>query len=138
MGGDDDTPGERTISNNLPSYGSPQPGYAQNPWAGGQLLRWGARPGILQLVVHVPSADRFAPFLVTLACANALDVAYIIHRALSEESPKAPATLAAADIHGGNTPIHSSEGLTSPRRVGMRETVKAVFGNYFTKSSRTT
>lgn len=54
-----------------------------------RLLRWGARPTFLQLVVHSvdpnkPSDGR-VPMLITLLCKQALDVAFVIHRAIAEE-----------------------------------------------------
>lgn len=53
----------------------------------GRLLRWGAKPGALQLVVHSADLGRSAPKLpqlVTLACPDALDAAFVVHSALCE------------------------------------------------------
>eukprot|EP00929_Paragymnodinium_shiwhaense_P120637 TRINITY_DN9262_c0_g1_i1.p1 TRINITY_DN9262_c0_g1~~TRINITY_DN9262_c0_g1_i1.p1 ORF type:complete len:1969 (+),score=520.41 TRINITY_DN9262_c0_g1_i1:103-6009(+) len=51
----------------------------------GRLLRWGARQGHIHFVVHAPtSPDGQHATLVTLTCSHALDVAYMVHRALSE------------------------------------------------------
>jgi len=46
-----------------------------------RLLRWGARPTFLQLVVYAASS----PMLITLLCPQSLDAAFVIHRAISEE-----------------------------------------------------
>jgi len=54
-----------------------------------RVLRWGARPTFLQLIVHAadqnkPSEEK-CPMLLTLMCPQALDVAFVIHRAIAEE-----------------------------------------------------
>jgi len=56
----------------------------------GRLLRWGARPGLLQLVVMVmgshggTSAASHTPLLITLSCSHAMDAAYMIHCAITD------------------------------------------------------
>lgn len=56
-----------------------------------RLLRWGARPFFLQLIVWAEDpakpSDGRCPLLITLMCQQSLDVAFVIHRAIAEEVP---------------------------------------------------
>merc|ERR1719331_3354362 len=46
-----------------------------------RILRWGAKRNLLQLVVF--SAAERSSFTVTLSCREAIEAAYVIHRAIS-------------------------------------------------------
>lgn len=52
----------------------------------GRLLRWGAKPGVLQIVVHTTDIGRSAVHtqLIALACPDAMDAAFVLHCSLCE------------------------------------------------------
>eukprot|EP00927_Polykrikos_kofoidii_P040165 TRINITY_DN34382_c0_g1_i1.p1 TRINITY_DN34382_c0_g1~~TRINITY_DN34382_c0_g1_i1.p1 ORF type:complete len:1822 (-),score=257.08 TRINITY_DN34382_c0_g1_i1:433-5898(-) len=59
-------------------------GEAQTDHADHVFLRWGARPGLFQMVVRKPGTS--GDMLVTIASPRALDISFVVHAALSEAS----------------------------------------------------
>ncbi|CAE7581259.1 Myo5a [Symbiodinium natans] len=80
----------RSLSEMASDDGATTPSVRRNirlPKQCGRLLRWGAKPGALQLVVHSADLGRSGPILpqlISLACPDALDAAFVVHSALCE------------------------------------------------------